>query len=458
MSLHPVTLPKWGLEMSEGLLSKWLVAEGTEIAAGTEVVDIETDKIVNTLDVERGGILARIVVPEGETVPVGALIAVISEIAASPAEVDAFIKAYVPIDASFEPKEDVPAAPEPAPAVEVKASPLAKRIAAQEGIDLSQVQGSGTHGKIVKDDVKPATPVKDQAAIAAANAAVNASPIARRFADAQGLDMSGLKPTGYKGRVSLADVQKAAEAQGIWQQPKAVAPKAAPQPVQDGAHQPFTGMRKAIARALTHSKQNIPHFYTEIDIEMDALMSLRAEFSGGETIKPSVNDFLMRATAVALSRHPQVNVQVDDNGVTSFAQVDLCMAVAIDAGLVTPVVRDAATKPVLQIAQETKALAQAARDRTLTAADLSGGTFTVSNLGMFGLRGFSAIINPPQGAILAVGGPRREARECAEQGVRFATMTTLTLSADHRAIDGAEAAKFLQTLKKLIEKPITLMM
>lgn len=469
--IHPVTLPKWGLEMSEGQISRWIAAEGDSIEPGTELVDIETDKIVNTLDTDRGGILRRILVPEGETAPVGALIAVLAEAEASEAELAEFIASYVPVDASFEPKDEAKSAsPEPFPAAEApadagagpKASPLARRIAEQDGIDLARVQGSGQGGKIKKADLpsRPATLSPDEAA--KRNAGAHASPVAVNFANALGFDLTGLKPSGYRGRISLADVQAAVRAAGLWSPPAAAipaAPAVAPAAAAQGVEQPFTGMRKSIANALRHSKQTVPHFYTAMDVEMDALMALRSQFnSGREAAKISVNDFLLRAAALALAAHPEVNIHVSDNGITRFDQVDLCVAVAIDAGLVTPVIRNAAQRSLTEIAAEAGRLIAAARDRSLTAEDLRGGTFTLSNLGMYGVRNFDAIINPPQGAILAVGGPRREARETADGGLRFASVATLTLSADHRGIDGAVAAQFLSTLKARIESPMSLVM
>lgn len=453
--IHPVTLPKWGLEMSEGLVAKWLATEGAEIASGTELVDIETDKIVNTLESTAAGVLRRIVVPAGETVPVGALIAVLADAATPEAEIAAFVRDYRPVDASFEPKgED---APEPQASVEeaaVKATPLARRIAGQEGIDLAGVVGSGPKGKVTKADViaRP-EPVRDPEAIRAANAAAKASPVAVKFANEIGLDLSGLAPTGYKGRISLADAQAAARAARLWS-PASVTPVApAEAPVPTASEQPFAGMRKSIARALTHSKQTVPHFYTAMDVEVDALMALRALMNSGGAVRLSVTDLLLRASALALAAHPQVNVLVSDTGITPQSRVDLCLAVAVEGGLLTPVIRDAASKPVSTLARESARLIEGARARSLGAGDLQGGSFTLSNLGMFGVRSFDAIINPPQAAILAVGAPRREAREDADGGLRFASVLTLTLSADHRAIDGALAAQFLQTLRQRIESP-----
>ncbi|MFT4149842.1 MAG: 2-oxo acid dehydrogenase subunit E2, partial [Paracoccaceae bacterium] len=345
----------------------------------------------------------------------------------------------------------------------VNASPLARRIAGQEGIDLGTVQGSGVNGKIRKADLPAATAALSPEEAARRNAGAKASPVAVSFANAIGFDLSGLKPTGYKGRISLADVQAAANAAGLWKPAAAAvaatAAQVAPKAAAAGVEQPFTGMRKSIARALTQSKQNVPHFYTSMDVEVDALMALRAQFNADrDGARISVNDFLLRASALALRAHPEVNIHVSDTGITRFDQVDLCVAVAIDAGLITPVIRNAAERPVSEISSEATRLIAAARDRSLTADDLRGGTFTLSNLGMYGVRAFDAIISPPQGAILAVGGPRREARECAEKGVRFVSVITLTLSADHRGIDGAVSAQFLSTLKAKIEAPMSLVM
>lgn len=472
--IHPVTLPKWGLEMSEGLVSKWLVAEGADIEPGAELVDIETDKIVNTLDIDKGGVLRRILVPEGETVSVGTLIAVLAPADVPDADVAAFVDSYVPIDASFEPKDDTDPAQSQAPAVpeteakSVKATPLARRAAEQQGLDLSEIQGSGGRGKIRKADLPPANLSLSNEEIKAQNAEVYASPIAVNFANEIGLDLTDVAPSGYKGRVSLTDAQAAAEAAGLWQEPypsaaeiASVARTAERRSVAGAVTEtPFTGMRKSIARALTQSKQTIPHFYTAMDVQMDALMALRARFNAdrGDAPRISVNDLLLRASALALRDSPDVNIHVSETGVTQFDQVDLCVAVAIDGGLITPVIRDAAALSLTEITSEAARLIAAARDRSLSADDLRGGTFTLSNLGMYGVRSFDAIINPPQGAILSVGGPRREARECPEKGVRFASVVTVTLSADHRGIDGAVAAQFLSHLKGRLEAPMSLLM
>lgn len=463
-AIHPITLPKWGLEMSEGTVSAWNVAEGASFEKGAELVDIETDKIVNSLEADRGGVLRRILVQVGDVAPVGALIAVSSEGEVSDADVDAFIAGYVPVDASFEPDAEParPTKPEAAPdgAATPRSTPLARRVADAAGIDLAQVAGSGPGGRVRRDDVLAATRTRLSPEEArAANAQVHASPVALKFAAEVGLPLAGIAGSGRRGRVSLADAQAAAQAAGLWSKPAVAAP-ATPAPVQGdavGAVQPFGAMRRSIARALSHSKSTVPHFYTEMDVELDALLGLRAQLNEDADQRVSVNDFLLRASALALEAHPAVNVLVSDEGTMPLSRADIAMAVAIDGGLLTPVLRDVGALGLREIARNSAELAQAARDRRLEAGALDGAGFTVSNLGMFGVRAFSAIIAAPQAAILAAGGTRREAREAEGGSIRFATVTTLTLSADHRAVDGALAAQFLVTLRDLLQAPYRLL-
>lgn len=463
-AITPITLPKWGLEMSEGTIASWHLEAGAVLEKGAELVDIETDKIVNALEAEVSGVLRRILVGAGETAPVGALIAVVAGADVPEAEIDAFVAAFKPVDASFDP-DDTPAAEaapktKPAPVADAapapRSTPLARRVAGAAGIDLAQVSGTGPGGRVRRGDVLAATqPKRSPAEVQAANAGVHASPIALKFANALGLALDEIVGTGRRGRVSLPDAQAAAQAAGLWSPEPARAP-AKPetaQPAPAGKLQPFGAMRKSIARALSHSKATIPHFYTEMDVTLDALMALRADLNASGNTRVSVNDMLLRASALALVEHPGVNVHVSDEGTTLLGRADIAMAVAIDGGLLTPVLRDVAAKGLRQIASESAALAAAARARTLDADALSGAGFTVSNLGMFGVRGFSAIIAAPQAAILAVGGPRRVAVEAPDGSARFATQATLTLSADHRAVDGALAAQFLATLRGLIEAP-----
>lgn len=460
----PITLPKWGLEMSEGTVTTWHLAEGDHAEAGAEIVDVETDKIVNSMEVETPGTLRRILVPAGEVAAVGTLIAVIADPDTPEADIDAFIADFRPVDASFEPSEA--AAPEQKPPQEdtpppdTKATPLARRVAGLEGVDVSTIKGTGSKGRITRDDVaQAARPAPSAAEIRTGNEAVFASPVARKFANQVGLALTGLSGTGRKGRVSLADAQKAAEAAGLW------TPPATPQrqPKRRAQHRsptvkPFTGIRKSIATAMVSAKKSVPHFYTSVDMRIDALMELRRGLNTQQAdAKVSVNDLLIRAAALSLHRHPDVNVHVSDEAVTYFETADIAVAVSIEGGLLTPVLRDAGNRSVQDIAAASADLVERARSRDLVASDLEGGTFTISNLGMYGVRTFDAIINAPQGAILAIGGPRRSAVENPSGGIGFATEISATLSADHRAIDGVLAARFLATLRDLVEDPRQLM-
>jgi pyruvate dehydrogenase E2 component (dihydrolipoamide acetyltransferase) len=465
----PITLPKWGLEMSEGTVTTWHLAEGDHAEAGAEIVDVETDKIVNSMEVETPGTLRRILVPAGEVAAVGTLIAVIADPDTPEAEIDAFIADFRPVDAGFEPSEaaapeqkapqaDTPQADTPPP--DTKATPLARRLAGLAGVDVSTIKGTGSKGRITRDDVaQAARPAPSAAEIRAGNDAVFASPVARKFANQVGLSLTGLSGTGRKGRVSLGDAEKAAMAAGLWTPPAALQrrPKRRDQP-QNPTVKPFTGIRKSIATAMVSAKKSVPHFYTTVDMRIDALMDLRRRLNAAEGgAKISVNDLLIRAAALALHRHPGVNIHVSDEAVTYFETADIAVAVSIEGGLLTPVLRDAGNRSVQDISEAAADLVARARSRDLVASDLEGGTFTISNLGMYGVRAFDAIVNAPQGAILAVGGPRRSAVENPSGGIGFATEISATLSADHRAIDGVLAASFLATLRDLVEDPRQLM-
>ena len=346
------------------------------------------------------------------------------------------------------------------------ASPIARKLANQLGIDLSTVTGTGKGGRISQEDVEavagrtgaPAapeavpTPSPEPAPVAQASAQTTApadegpaaGPAARRMARENALDLTRVPASAPKGRVGKEDVQ-------------AYLLRHAVPTGQSGTFVPHSSMRRTMAAALTRAKQSVPHFYTAMDIGMDALLALRGELNGtGSTVKLSVNDVLLKAVALALADVPEVNAHVGDDGVHRFPRADIAFAVAIEGGLLTPVIRDVTAKSLAAIAAESQALAEKARGRRLAAEDIKGATFTVSNLGMFGVRSFDAIISPPQAGILSVGGVRREPVEGADGSVAFRSVTTVTLSADHRAIDGAVAARFLQALRTHCEAPAAL--
>jgi pyruvate dehydrogenase E2 component (dihydrolipoamide acetyltransferase) len=421
--IFPITMPKWGIEMQEGTITDWHFAPGADVAKGEVLLDVETEKIVNSVEAPVAGTLRRIVAEKGATEKVGALIAIFADAAVADGEIDAFVATFRPADSSFEPDAGgAAAAPAPAaradgtaPAAETdgeaRVSPIARRIAERLGVDLANVRGTGRNGRVSKEDVEA-------------------------YAAAQGLGGAG---TG-------AAAAPTAAAGG------APAPAAATNPV---TREKLTSMRATIARRLLESKQGIPHYRLSVDVDLSALLARRAELNADGGARISVNDLLLRACALALVEHPGVNAQLHGDEVHRYAHADVCVAVATDGGLVTPVVRAADRLTAAQVATAVVDLAERARTGRLTRDEISGGTFTISNLGMYGVDRFDGIINPPQVAILAVGAGRE--RVIARDGRPVvATVATLTLSCDHRVVDGAVGAQFLATLRARIEQPAAL--
>lgn len=333
-------------------------------------------------------------------------------------------------------------------------SPEALKLAQAEGAELEAIEGSGRHGRITYQDVQQALrpaarpALRGTVPVEADDLAAFASPLARRIAALHGIDLKPIKGSGTRGRVSKADVL-------------ALVPRPSttvgPQPFVPGDNRPrvipFDKVRKIVAKRLTEAKQSIPHFYLRTSASADALIALRKTANLVLGCKASLNDYLVKAAALALVRHPDVNVQVHGEELHSFPHADIAIAVASPKGLVTPIVRQADRMRIDTLAAETRRLIDKAQAGRLGFEDMDGGTFSVSNLGMFGIEGFDAIINPPQGAILAVGAASRQPIELGDDGIGFETRIALTLSVDHRAIDGAAGAQFLATLKSLIEEP-----
>jgi len=403
--IFPITMPKWGIEMQQGTITEWHAAPGGALAKGAPLLDVETEKIVNSVEAPVAGTLRRIVAETGSTEAVGALIAVFADAAVSDAEIDAFIAGFKPADASFD-HAAAPAAPaETASAAdaaadgEARISPIARRIAERLGVDITQVKGTGRNGRVSKEDVE-----------------------------------------AYAASIGVQAGGTAAAA-------PAVTPTAA---AGDGVvREKMTSMRATIARRLLESKQGIPHYRLAADVDLTALLARRAALRAAGT-EVSVNDLLVRACALTLVKHSAVNAQLQGDEVHKFPHADIAVAVATDGGLVTPIVRSADTKSAAQIGAETGDLAARARSGKLSREEITGGTFTLSNLGMFGIDRFDAIINPPQVAILAVGAG---ADRVIARGVSVvvAKVATLTLSCDHRVVDGAIGAQFLQALRQTIE-------
>jgi pyruvate dehydrogenase E2 component (dihydrolipoamide acetyltransferase) len=447
MPLKAFTMPKWGIEMSEGTLAEWMTEEGAPFARGQVIALIETDKITNEVEAEADGKLVRILAGPGETLPVGALLAVFGD--DQPAEeVDAFVAAFRPADARMAARDTEEMIAEAAAETAVPPEPLDDRIpispaararAIEARVDVATMAGSGRGGRIMLQDVeqalRPATEPRLNGPYAPApETTAFASPVARRLALRHGIDLASLSGTGPRGRICKEDVLAAAGS---------AAPSEAA--VEVIAMSP---MRKAIARRLTEAKQQIPHFYLRRRVRADCLLLAR-ERAG----KPaSINDYLLRAVALALREVPAVNIQVHGAEIHRMPSADIAIAVATDKGLLTPVLRAAETLSLREIAAASAELAARARASKVKQEDIEGGSFSVSNLGPFGVEQFDAIINPPQGAILAVGAARPEPID-DHGAVRIVPVLHLSLSCDHRAIDGADGAQFLAALAALIEEP-----
>ncbi len=466
--LKAFTMPKWGIEMAEGTIAEWMVAENAAFTRGTVLTLIETDKITNEVEAEADGRFVRILAKAGETYPVGALLAVLSDGGeASAAEIEALVAGFRASDTSFDPDAGEPATPvaATAPAASeivvpegLAISPAALEQAKALGVDLATVQGSGRNGRISAQDVAQAARAPAQPALVGVfpllpEGPVKATPVARRLALLHEIDLAKITGTGPRGRVRRDDVLAAVAnaAPIVVPEPVAAPVIAAPVAAAAGAPdvQPMSSMRRTIARRLTQSKQEIPHFYVRRRVRADRLLAHRAATTGE---KPSVNDYLIRACALALLEVPAVNIQVHGNDIHSFGQADISVAVATDRGLVTPIVFGADDLSLAQIASAMKALAQKARTGKLRPEEIAGGSFSLSNLGSFGVEQFDAIINPPQGAILAVGTARPEPIDDAG-AIRIVPVLNLSLSCDHRAIDGADAGRFMAALARLIEQP-----
>ena len=424
-----VIMPKMGDAMEEGTLVKWLKSEGDEVSEGDAIAEIETDKVTLELEAENSGTLAQLIADEGQDIPVGEAIAFIqgegeevperadgrvqAEEAAGGEEEGGEAKAATATEA---PEEE--AAEEEAPTTDgrFRASPIVRRLARENNLDLSRIEGSGPAGRIVERDVRAAMERGDARADGRAAEAPEAAPAPTTPAVPE--------PTGAPGTE-------------IKEMPR---------------------MQRVIAERMTQAKQQIPHFYATVEVEMDELMALRKQLNEQleeQGIKLSVNDFVMKACAVALKEYPNLNSLWTSRGIELHEQVDLAMAVALEAGLITPVIRDAANKTLSAISAASKDLAKRAREGGLKPEEYQGGTFTVSNMGMFGVESFSAIINPPQAAIVAVSSIMQRAMFKGEEVVPVSLMK-LTLSADHRIANGAEGAQYMAEVKRLLERPMTL--
>ena len=442
-------MPALSPTMEEGTLAKWLVKEGDDVKSGDILAEIETDKATMEFEAVDEGKIAKILVPEGtDGVKVGAPIAIM----AGEGE-DASAAAGAAPKADTAPPAPLTAAPEPKADATPKAAPT----------PTPEVKGYG-----VSPTETPAAPPQPAAPPRSDGDRITASPLARRLAQAQNIDLSTLQGSGPGGRIVRADIDAA-----VGKAPAAApaqAPAAAPAPAL-GGHAVLPGpmeqaipheaiklsnIRKTIARRLTESKQQIPHIYLTVDIQLDALLKLRGELNAGlegREVKLSVNDLLIKALAQALIAVPECNVSFAGDQLFKYSRADISVAVSIPAGLITPIIVGADTKSVSAISTEMKDFATRARDGKLQPQEYQGGTASLSNMGMYGIKNFEAVINPPQGMIMAIGAGEKRPY-LVNDSLQIATVMSATGSFDHRAIDGADGAKLMQAFKRLVENPL----
>lgn len=412
-----LVMPALSAGMEEGIIARWTKAVGDKIAKGDVIAEVETDKATMEYEAEDDGVLGAIVAEGGSTVAVNAAIAILL-LDGEDASAIGGAAAAAPATPSK------PAAPSPEPEV------ASRQAEAQ--------------------------------AKAAPTRRIAASPLARRIARERGVALEGLSGSGARGRIVRIDVERAVRASEAAPAPVAQpAPQRSAQPLPDAPYREIanSGVRKVIARRLTEAKTTIPHFYLEAECEIDALLELRATLNtaGGGAYKLSINDFIVKAVALALRQVPEANAVWTDDAILQFEDVDISVAVATDGGLITPIVKQADRKGLSAISGEVRQLAERAREGKLQPAEYQGGGFTISNLGMYGVHSFSAIINPPQSCILAVGAAERRPVVKGDACVP-ATVLNCTLSVDHRSVDGAVGARWLAAFKALVEQPLQLML
>ena len=456
-----VIMPKMGDAMEEGTLLKWLKSEGDDVSEGDAIAEIETDKVTLELEAEDSGTLAQLIASEGEEIPVGGAIAFIAgegeEVPERGGESGAGGEAEAEEEEGGEEgggaqatatetgeeesgdggaQAEAPSGNGAGGNGQFRASPIVRRLARENELDLSKIDGSGPAGRIVERDVKAAMERGDAKA-----------------------DGGGGAQAGADGQADVSAPEQPTEGQA---QMQGFQPARLPEPTEAEGTQLVepTRMMKVIGERMTEAKQHVPHFYATVEVDMNNAMALRKQLNAqleDEGIKLSVNDFVMKACAVALRNHPNLNAIYTTRGVELHSKVDMAMAVALDQGLITPVIRDAGSKGLAQISRESKDLAVRARDGQLKPEEYQGGTITVSNMGMFGIDSFTAIINPPQAAIIAVSSIVQRPTFDENGEVISASMMKLTLSADHRIANGRDGAIYMAEVKKVLENPVMLM-
>jgi pyruvate dehydrogenase E2 component (dihydrolipoamide acetyltransferase) len=438
-----IVLPQWSMGMADGTIVRWLKHEGDLVTAGEPLVEVEAAKVTSEVEAEASGVLARILVAEGETVPVRTPLCVIGSAGEVRASAEATTAPVEPATVA-----STPVQPLASPQLPGQVTPVARRMAKEHGINLSQLRGSGPGGRIVAEDVQHAIDEAGRPAPPTGESATSqVIPAARRLAKEHGIDLGHVRGSGPGGRITLEDVQRviAAAAQTATSFP----------PASPTAEQviPLTGMRGAVARHMHQSLQTSAQVTLITEVDVSAMVQLREELK--PQFAPTYTDLIVKAVAHALKGHPRLNAWIEGEQIRLVQAIHIGVAVSLDEGLIVPVVRDADRRSLREIAQETRRLALLAREGTLSREEVMGSTFSVSNLGMYGIDAFTPIINPPESAILGVG-RINEKLVRVPRGAEWRHVMTLSLTFDHRVVDGAPAAAFLQTIGKHLENPVEL--
>ena len=440
----PIIMPKFEMAQESGTIARWLKQVGDPVSKGEAILEVETDKITMEVESPADGVLAQVLAEPGARVPIGQPIAYLAAagetIAPTPSP------ANVPAERA------------------VKATPIAQKLAAEHGIDLSQVPGTGRDGQITRQDVEAFIARQRQAGQAASQAdggKVAAAPAARRLATALGVDLARVAGSGPGGRIQSSDVERAAAARREAGTSVQVAP--APPTAAEAQHGPavrqripLSGMRRTIAQRMSQSTREAPQFNVSVDVDMSRALAIvedwRATQAEGQP-KVTLTALLVKACAWALRGHPALNAGFEDEMIVEWSDINIGVAVTVDEGLIVPVIHHADRLSLLEVAARLNDVAQRGREGRLTLADVQGGTFTISNLGMFAVDRFTAIVNPPQAAILAVGRATKRVVPADDGQTRIAPMATFTVSADHRVVDGAQVGRFLSDLQRGLERP-----
>ena len=475
-------VPKWGLSIEDGTVTKWLIEVGDGFEEGQEIVELETSKITNVLEAPFASVLRRIVAEPGVTLPVGGLIGLCAQPSVRDEQVEAFLagldafpdmppgSALMALDKQTALNASSNSEPKPSDRAgvnvptgfggwradaDVLATAHARSYAERFDIDLAKVIGTGRRGRVSVDDVR--TAIASAGGVAPAfgksrvdvshpllpNASLRATPSARKLADEAGVSLAAIAASSGE-RIVRGDVERAVAVRSVSRE----APEKGREP---SRIVPLTNIRRTIAKRLQQSKQTAPHYRVAMNVEIDGLLSLRKAINAGGA-RVTVNDFLIKASSLALVGVPEVNVQFDGEVVAGFEHADIAVAVSTDAGFIAPILRSVDLMVLVDISRAVRDLSTRARAGRLRADEIEGGTFSISNLGMFGVSHFDAIINPPQVAILAVGSAEERVLP-GTNGPRTTSVLTLTLSSDHRVIDGATAAEFLSELRAYLETP-----